>query len=39
MKLPMCPETTDQAVLDSCYKDRNLHTLYYAEVLACYEIL
>ncbi len=38
MRLPMQNDTTDGAIIDKWYKNGDLHTLYYGEVVDCYEI-
>ncbi len=38
MRLPMLAENVDKEVLDKWYKNGDLHTMYYGEVLACYEM-
>jgi len=37
-KTQMQNELTDPLVLDKCYANGDLHTIYYAKVVACYEI-
>lgn len=37
-KTEMTPEATSSDVLDKWYKSGDLHTIYYAKVLACYEL-
>ena len=37
-KMPMVKELTDSGILDRCYKNGDLHTMYYGEVIDCYEI-
>lgn len=37
-KAEMTSELTDTEVLDKWYGNGDLHTLYYAKVLACYEV-
>ena len=36
-KTEMAVETTSSEILDKWYKNGDLHTIYYAKVLACYE--
>ncbi len=37
-KTLMQTELTDKEILDTWYKSGDLHTMYYAEILDCYEI-
>ncbi len=37
-KTEMTSDLTDSGVLDKWYKNGDLHTIYYAKVVACYEI-
>ncbi len=37
-KTEMTPELTSSEVMDKWYKSGDLHTIYYAKVLACYEL-